>query len=99
MQDKALDRIFCSSALSCLGSNLLNSGAIQIGATRLATTMNGTSAIAVYSHHRRGLLRNSRYGTHRTRAPTMQATANDFNVSPNHLPNVWFDRPYACCRT
>ena len=36
--------------------------------------MNGTSAIAVYSHHRRGLLRRSRYGTHITSAPTMQAT-------------------------
>ena len=55
--------------------------------------MNGTSAIAVYNHHRRGLLRSSRYGTHMTSAPTMHATASDFNVSPNHLPNVWFDSP------
>src|SRR5262245_34252101 len=95
----ASDRIFCSSTLSCIGSNLLNSGAIQIGATRLATTMNGTSAMAVYSHQRRGLFRSSRYGTHITSAPTLHATASHLTVSPYHLPIGWFDRPFACSRT
>jgi len=69
-------RIFVSSALSCIGSNLLKSGAIQMGATRLATTMNGMAAAAVYSHHRRGLLRSSRYGTHRNNPPATQVTAS-----------------------
>src|SRR5882724_6677813 len=92
-------RIFASSALSCIGSNLLKSGAIQMGATRLPTMMNGTSARDVYSHQRLGLFLKSRYGTHRTSDPITQATPSDLRLSVNHFPKVWFERPYACSRT
>ena len=34
--------------------------------------MNGIVAAAVYSHHRRGLLRSSRYGTQRNSPPATQ---------------------------
>ena len=81
-------RILVSSALSCIGSNLLKSGAIQMGATRLATTMNGMDAAAVYSHHRRGLLRSSRYGTHRNNPPATQVTASVVSESVHHFRSV-----------
>src|SRR3954454_24485343 len=81
-------RILVSRALSRIGSNLLNSGAIQIGAIRLATTMNGMAAAAVYSHQRRGLLRSRRYGTHTKSAPATQLTTSDVSESVHHFCSV-----------
>src|SRR5262245_65685667 len=77
-------RIFASSALSRIGPNLLKSGAIQIGATRLATTMKAMAAEHVLSHHRRGLLRNIRYGTHSNSPQAMHVTASVVSVQLHH---------------
>jgi hypothetical protein len=54
----------------------------------LATTLNRMAAAAVSSHHRRGLLRSSRYGTYRNSPPATQVTASVVSESVHHFRSV-----------
>jgi len=65
----------------------------QTGAMSSVNRRNGTAAMAVYSHHRRGLFRSSRYGTHKNSAPMIVPITRLLSASPTHLDCVWFERP------